>query len=75
MSEAPPDWVSPKITAAKVAEADLQKLIEAHKAGLTLAPAPGDNGKLEVYQFKSIKRDDYAINCKTAGGEMAVRTI
>ena len=71
VTKAPPDSISPEITAAKVAEADLQKLIEVHKAGLVLVPVKKDNGKIETYQLKPLKKDDYAVECKT-GRDKAV---
>jgi hypothetical protein len=66
VSELPADVVGPEIK-AEVAAADLQKLVELHKAGLMLAPATTTNGKVDTYQLKSIRQGEYAIECRARG--------
>jgi hypothetical protein len=64
VTEVPPGLIGPEIT-AELAAADLQKLIELHKAGLTLTPAQKTREKIATYQLKSLKQGEYAIECRT----------
>lgn len=63
VSELPADLIGPEIK-AEVAAADLQKLIELHKAGLMLSPAKHTDGKVDTYQIRSVRQGEYAIECK-----------
>lgn len=67
VSELPADLVGPEIK-AEVAAADLQKLVELHKAGLMLAPAKTTDGKVDTYQLKSIRQGEYTIECRAGRG-------
>ncbi len=69
ISKVPPDdTIGPEID-AKTAAADLQKLIDLHKSGLTLTPAQKNSKKADAYQLRALKRGEYVIECRTGRDE------
>jgi hypothetical protein len=71
-AEVEPSPVGPEIKAELAAD-DLRKLIDLHKAGLTLTPVRTTDGKVDAYQLKSIAQGEYAIECGAGEGDVSSR--